>query len=514
MTKSIADFSKSYDWDGTNFIQKKGPKSGQIINKNDLAALLIKDYNIDFDLIPNTIEELKQELIANKQSKAIYTTDIVNNLKEAILKENCFKDFFISKTASNTSIVYLKNNGRLSTIETLSGLGPDVFYEFLRGCNIEIARSIQKAVSPFIDKKKQEFTTAEQCIKFLLSNVFLDELIPNIIPIEQSLHPVTIEGTDILAAYTIPYTKKDVKFYDLDTHLQDFLKRTENHQYLCATIFGYLLGHDNPYLIYLKGEGGDGKSSFIKMLGKLFGGSLAPWQDNNQFSMANMFMRGIINIAESTNPLLLQQSLVKSITGGSPVNIESKNKTGFTGYIRCLLIADSNIDLRLLGKEFEVRRLRYFRVSAPNIKKGELLTQNKYVDLLNSTPNEFLNYCRQCFEELSSNNGTINPPENHVEIVDELTDPTDRDYFKKFVEVLNKDLVFDPRSSHNKGTLFKRLKADYPKDGEHKKFVETNFTDYLTRHYKIKISPSLIIGWGEPIKETEPTDKLGLSEED
>lgn len=509
MTKPLHEFSKLYGWDGNNFVIKKGSKSGTVVALKEIHSKLLSEYDVSLELVSDTVNELIQEIKSQQSNNFKNSGDIAENLKQAILKENAFKDFIISKTLSGTSIVYLKYNGRLHTIETLASLGADVLYEFLRGSDVEVIKSIKKAVLPFLEDKKKTDPGFDHCVKFLLSHVFLDEVIPNTLSADQSLYPVTIEGTDILAAYTIPYVKQEVKFYDLNNQLQDLLKRIENHRYLCATIFGYLLGHDYPYLIYLKGEGGDGKSSFVDMLGRLFGGSIAPWQDNNQFSMANMYMRGIINIAESTNELLLQQSLVKSITGGNIVNIESKNKTGFPGVIKCLLIADSNNDLRLLGKEFEIRRLRYFRVSPPNLQKGELLTKNKYVQFLNSTPNEFLNYCRQCFEELSLANGTIEEPSNHIEIIDSLTDPTDRDYFKHFIEVSNKDLTFKEGLSISKATVFKRLKADYPKDGEHKKYVEANFKDYLLRHYKVKITPSLILGWGEV---AQPTEKIGLPE--
>jgi len=188
----------------------------------------------------------------------------------------------------------------------------------------------------------------------------------------------------------------------------------------------------------------------------------------------------------------MQNRVVKSITGGNNVQVEGKGKNSFSGQVRGLIIIDSNYDLELLGREDEKRRLRYFRVNAINKTVNHVtIAQDTFIDQLGQTPNEFLNYCRTCYENLNiiGSGGLIQETPNHEEIFKELTDSLQEHKFADFYKQnISKTYILSGKCESV--DILLALEKKFPKDP----YVQRNFKKYLEVQYGIKPSGKYFLG--------------------
>ena len=504
----FSELQSKYVYEGKHFRENSGRAGRKTIVPEDVVILELCKLGLTYSDAREFIPTLQEKLSTkSKSSMPITTQNLINKVKSS----NLFKDFYlVNPSLDSPWLLYRKQNGYLRLIDSVESLKAEDFFAYIKGSDVKLGRELQELLSDHVKTDKNLNPSIEECLRFLLKETMFPELIDNVLPHTTPIFPASIEGSNVVAFYEIPYKEENVSINNLNGYLNELLLRIDNHKHLCAIIWGSLTGKAYPYIVYLVGTGGDGKTSFINMLIKLVNGSAANFQSGSDFSGGNMYGKAIIQVAENTNPYLLHDSQLKNITGGGLVNINRKNRDAFSAHFKTLVIADSNIHLEVDGDPSEQRRLRYHEVLPPNLIDGETISPDEYVALLNSTSNEFLNYCRICFEELKTQFGLIELPKNNKEILSKLYNSGNGSKFKKFLNSFPEN-EFGVNNYCNRNEIVDELEKKYPSI----KNIRMLFEKYLRNKHQVKIVGEKYLGWGNQIVENVQTsEKFGLSSED
>ena len=134
-----------------------------------------------------------------------------------------------------------------------------------------------------------------------------------------------------------------------------------------ATVFA--LSILNQY-IWIHGEGGDGKSSFLNALMKFLGsrlcGSLGQTM-NSEFGLENAVGKRMVVLSDVKTGLSVKSQLIHNLTGHDPVSINRKNKPIITKELQPIVwiaaneAPDVNFDARN-----EARRCLYIKMQEPS----------------------------------------------------------------------------------------------------------------------------------------------------
>jgi hypothetical protein len=510
MTKTLQEFAQSYSYDGTDFRSKSGRNSGAVISLRDLQGKLYQDCNLELEEIPQAVNDLKNIIILKKKIEEERPS---KDYKTAIIESKIF-DNFVKIDKSGTSVIYERRNNRLHLLDSVGALSNwDNLIFYLRDKESPLIEKIGVLTKPYLRTTKDPEPSNEACIKYLLSKVELFDVITNKIPEGVKVYPSAIENFGLTSLYYIPFKQEQVTINSLNNYLKSLLLNIKDHEYLCAIFWGIITGHDYPYVVYLRGAGGDGKSSFIDMLGRICGGSIATFQNTNQFSIAAMANNTIIHVSENNNPHLLSDKLIKTLTGGNVVSVEGKGKTPYSDIIRSIIIVDSNHHLKLKGEDYEFRRVRYHEIEAPKVESNELLLKDNFVLKLLESKNEFLNYCRQCFEKHSTRNGAIKTPLDHEDTINSLIDSGQKYVFNKFLQGLLNDKTdpyeFRHSASVSQDEILFHLQNELNKRWD--QYTSMRFDTFMRLQHKVEVKGGYYIGFG---LKPKPTEKFGLSEED
>lgn len=469
---------------GKYYIKHVGPGRPKEITEAAVMIDLLKSGSK-----PTEVQEIVNNLFQN--AEVIEEPDFIDIAAvktDVIKKHNILKNFLIVRNeVSQSSVVYYRNNINTMSVCSAAALDSRFIKTVLEEFEEDALEDFHQELSRLIDPKDNTRVSVLQSIDVCLN------VAKNIKTITTAFdpHPACIQGISKFSLTVIPYIQNVSTFCDLNPYLQDFLERTEHHEYLCAILWSHFIGNLLPYVIYLRGDGGDGKTSFINMLGKL-ARSYSNFDGGDRFNYFNMFGKSIIGLNENESSKLMQNRVVKSISGGNSVQIEGKGKNSYSGQVRGLIMIDSNYDLELLNREDEKRRLRYFRVKALNRAiDSPIIAQDTFIDLLSQTNNEFLNYCRICYENLNIPNsgGLIQKTPNHDQIFIELTDNIQEHKFAEFYKYnIEKTHILEGKCESV--DILLALEKKFPKDP----YVQRNFKKYLETHYNIKPSGKYFVG--------------------
>ena len=274
------------------------------------------------------------------------------------------------------------------------------------------------------------------------------------------------------ASRYIPYSEKVVSFSDLNPYLAEFLSRVDSHENFCANLWTNFIGMKTPVLLYLKGKGGDGKSTFINFLIGIAGSS-CNYDNSERFNFFNMYGKSLIVLNENKMPNLLQHATLKAVTGGDVLPIEGKNRDAFSGQVRGQIIVAANDPIVTFGTPDEVRRLRYYEVSPPKVADEDVLLPEEYLIEFQKTPNEFLNYCRQCYDKLKTKTGAVQLPSNHKETMKRLRSPEAQGDYNAAWKLLAEDYEVQEGASCDRLPIIEKLGSS--KRATYRKYLLSNF---------------------------------------
>ncbi len=444
---------------------------------DDSAIYEIKTmYKVSWEEAAVLLQQAKENAQNKYQQSASDEISIDNLIKEAKI----FDKFLIVKNivTGSAAVYYDKDTNGRDFVSTLVDFDAETIENYLSLNQRGLLTKICEFLKPVLNPKKtiSNKDMLDACINVLNPKDTLPVLEISVDP-----HPASVEGTEVFSVLTIPFTPKIAALGDLNPFLAEFLGRVSSHEHLCAVLWTNLIGLKTPYVIYLQGSGGDGKSGFIEMLKILVRGSYSSF-DMERFNGYNMYNKSLLVLNENNSINIMQNRIVKEVSGGDNMKIEGKGKNAFTGSIRGQIIIISNNQPKIQGVENEKRRLRYHTVKSHKLNNSEVLLPDRYIKELTSTPNEFLNYCKQCYLLHKNSQGGVEEPENYQEILESLRDQEVAEINDKILLKMSESFEFDEQ-----GKILTVEVIKYVKDVDKaNKFAVSNFETYLEADFGVK----------------------------
>jgi len=438
-----------------------------------ISRITLKDDSLSRKEAVKIMEEAKRKA-DNFVKEEVNLDDLALDACKSI---NPFKNIKVYRSPQKDLIVHESDKG-ITILGKLEILTAKYLSTFLATTEPELYEQIVSELPKYINPKSPMKVTALECIQLCINLLKPEINLPRINIEVEDLHPATVEGCDVVSLKKIPFSQKDVTFTDLNPYLQEFLKRVENHEHLCAIIWGQLTGKKWPYICYLYGKKGrEGKSAFINMIGSL--SSNETLEKDSRFSLFPLYGKSFITVPENDKARLVSSSIVKAMTGNSPLKLEEKGKTSFTGRILGTILVDANVPPKISGKDFEIDRLRFFNVRHHGLSNDERMEVSKYETEIKSTPNEFLNYCRQCYKQLRTPGDMLKEPSNHQELMESLEDVLQDYLYSEALEKTIKKLSVTAETTEIERGLFISTCKDMCKNKQD--FYETSFLDFLEK---------------------------------
>ena len=280
----------------------------------------------------------------------------------------------------------------------------------------------------------------------------------------------------------------------------------------------YARSHMQKY-VWLHGEGGDGKSVFVRTMMEILGSDIASALTaetiKSEFGLENVVGRRMLLIPDLKAGVSVKKAFIHNVTGGDPISVNRKNKPVITTVLDPILWITANnapdVDFTMAN---EARRLVYVKFQQPPmevLKKICKLDKNgnpvkdedghyvKSYDMASGLKTEWKHVlwrCKQAYDKLSFNDNelTISKAEQELrkancvddqaklwdKIIDKICEKTENsedvvdraDFFKKYkfqlqVEDKGKQLTnFDKNdiSRHlaSRGYVMTTSKHGYP----------------------------------------------------
>lgn len=222
-----------------------------------------------------------------------------------------------------------------------------------------------------------------------------------------------LDSYDIISKLTLRYIPVDIlsneiqikiKMYEeiILRIMKDWSNNDEEVEYLLWQIMYAVLQHDNHHrFIVIRGPGGNGKSSYMKMLSLLAGenntiyANIHQFGDPNSINKISKATRVIIGDDAATNHKLSDIALsnLKSITTGDPLSLPVKYAENVTIQSNALFVQGTNTDIsffennpalksRMIVVDWTTTNFREEKPSDITFNLDELLDDQLFRDVL------------------------------------------------------------------------------------------------------------------------------------
>ncbi len=468
-------------------VGKRGPKVS--LSSKDMLKILMDYY--PYEELHARLHELTELIKAKKQDVWDATIEQVARVREILNAQDFVKDFRLLLIDGVKYIYHFEDN-RVTLVQAGYPSTSDWVSILLEYKNEEMV-DLQMLLAPILYPKSPFSVTLESVTQLVANSLGFSKRKDLHETLLTDIKPVTLSTSDEISFYKIPY--EHVETPVLNPYMQEFLSRVSDSDYLCAIIWLTVNGFKSSYVVYLYGTGGEGKSSFLNVLKRQVQ-SAAALHKYNQFSNFSMHGKAMIVLTENTDCFLLQDKLVKQLTGNSLIACEPKNGKIFSANLPGTLYADGNKILKIKGEDFELRRLRLFKLRKPVIKdkRKDLLAMATYEAFLAEDFNSFLNHCRVCFEKVGSVSDWLVPASDTQEqdfktLIDQGFIYTSEAVLKKILKVLNLEYF---ETGEFESTIFWKTFYDLPEAKE--KYLYDNIRDYLFLHRKVSEVGGILYG--------------------
>lgn len=239
---------------------------------------------------------------------------------------------------------------------------------------------------------------------------------------------------------TFRYINLDIKSGNCETWenwMNDTFDKPEITKDLFKAWIGSVVVADNnsKQILYIHGEGNNGKSQVINALSKYLGNAATALDKNsmsNQFGFAKIENKRLVTISDNKNPELLKTGYVHKITGGDFVDIERKGKNSYSAKLFAKILVAENIAPNIDADEInQVTRLIYIKCrkkteeECVRIGIGKYDENGEYVFLGNSEfpkklieeTEAFIHECLKVYKEKCPTNSMIAIPKSYIENV-------------------------------------------------------------------------------------------------
>ncbi len=479
----VSRLAKKYRYENGIFVQNSGRYVGDAVDQKRIQKELI-DAGFGIEEIPDALNALASVCSRKSSSGGEEAEDEILEIIDA--NREIMGDYRLVKIKGQIETFTYFYNGRIARMIQAGVPKTQEWVEILRNSKPRELAHLHKQLAPRINPKRPNSvsieSTAERIVNQLASDMYADP--DAFIELERAPRPVSLSTDDTLSSRKLDFEK--IENPQLNPTLKELLSRCSDSEYLCAILWLMFCGRKTPYVVYLHGEGGEGKSSFTGFLTRMLGEDItATFDDNNNFSNYGMFNKALIILSENVNCRLLQKSEVKALTGDSYVSIEPKGKNRFSARLSGLLMVDSNTLPLLEGENYEFRRLRLFRFQKLD-KKTEIIDKETYENMLSENFNDFLNHCRICYEKLGGVNTVPVSPLQTIEfdsLKDQAAITASRNLWKQIKKAGNYEL--DSHGVIDEAGFFQAMSTCSNLRELRKSYADRDLFSFLRTHHGV-----------------------------
>lgn len=243
-----------------------------------------------------------------------------------------------------------------------------------------------------------------------------------------------------------------------------FLEQMEScwREPFCAALYAVCFEQCKriPQVVYLHGEGNDGKSSLFNALNNYFGSNLVSTIDSkivtDDFGAESLIGHRLLVLGDCQNGNILNSNLVHQITGGDLVSINRKNEKRISYRFNSIIMIAANLPPSInMNNRNEARRILYIKLNEPSydvmkkycqvdektktiLRYKNNMPKYKSYDLEADLINEMtgiLFKCKQCFEKICPPPyKTLEIPEACYDLMSDECTSYDLDYIELFIK--------------------------------------------------------------------------------
>lgn len=262
---------------------------------------------------------------------------------------------------------------------------------------------------------------------------------------------------------------------------QEFLDRLNDAEAFAAWLFGIYSGkYRGRQVLWIEGDGEDGKSTFMKAYASIFGPT-AGSADWSMMKNAPQFVAGLfvdkkfVYIPDNANPYLLMTEIFKSLAnpGADPVTVNQKYGKMYTTELEAHVAVLSNYEPEISGERHNVSRTLW-------LKLAEFVGERDpdYGARLRAELPGMLAYGEKCYAKLCRNDYVIEVNDAvRAAVAGRIADTNEA-----FEILFEKNFILDPA-----GTISRSEFRDILKDEARLSNQEIgNFKRWLKTAYKVE----------------------------
>jgi putative DNA primase/helicase len=221
-------------------------------------------------------------------------------------------------------------------------------------------------------------------------------------------------------------------------------------------------------IVWLHGEGQDGKSVVLRVLSDLLGNNGAcgisnAQTKNPQFLSSLVYGKALVIYPDCKNEKFVMGELVRNWTSGDTIPIEQKHQPIFSAPVRVKLIVGSNSSPDLTSGRADLSRLIYLPV-----KSSEVLDDSTWGDKLTAQLPSYLWQCRESYQKLCPKNGNIALPPDLVDagqiLAEEFEEEFQAVYDANFALCMTSGQERENCCQHKPTDIFCILNREWPTD--------------------------------------------------
>lgn len=259
----------------------------------------------------------------------------------------------------------------------------------------------------------------------------------------------------------------------------EFLSRCSNAEALAAFIWSIFENKsDRQQYVWISGEGGNGKSSFLRFLEKCMGPAYiaknAGDSYDNKFFTASFVGKRLGVFPDANSRGFVGGEKFKQLTGGDLVPIEEKYEKPYSIKLDTKFILLSNNLPRLSGKAADIRRIILVRIDKFS---GPPMNEDEYLDKWWEERKGILAKCKRAYEKLTTNHSIIEC--DHMQAQD-LGDDSEL----KFLDAVDKHFIVEKEAKATAQDVWNQAR----RCGLHRSGDFAEFKEYLIRKHKVEIA--------------------------
>jgi hypothetical protein len=264
---------------------------------------------------------------------------------------------------------------------------------------------------------------------------------------------------------------------------EEFLTRLSDAEAFKAFVWScFEKDNRSRQYLWLRGDGQDGKSVVLGVLGEVFGRAATAInnshiKNDSRFLFSTFYGKRVVLYPDCKNTKFGMTEIVRNCTSGDSVLVEFKNQTPFTAVMRVKLFVASNSRPSFTSQAADTSRIIYVEV-APTKTKDDPEWEKR---LTTELP-QFLWECRKAYQALCPRGGDIDLSEKTKELTLDSVASFEEPYLELFEAHFKFEAGTRTRAS-DVGTILKNQGLSTNDMGAFKAWLhQCKGVDYKNRH--------------------------------